>query len=951
MINLNRTIRFLFLFIVSVPCLVCQGQFNLNKLTDKIQIPDDIVKDGLNKFGEKLDKSRKDYEEKTFNYAISLSDNAGLFENEEKFAKNKNFLLSVAQAGNDEKPLEKASALNSTAEMLYASNKYKQAENLFKKSANIYTTNSAENEAGYALVISNLGLLYLTTGRFIVAEEYTLKGLELRKNKFGELNAVYGASVNNLGVLYKDMGRYQESERLLNQAIDINIKTIGKQSVAYAITLNNKAVLLQTIGRYDEALDLMNEAVAISEKELGSKSINFIKLKTNIAMLYKDMARYTDAESIFKDCMDKKEKKLGTNHPDYAHLLGNLAALYQIMGKNNEVESLLKRSSNIYKKQFGEEHPAYATACEKLGNFYVSQKKYSLAEPLLNNCLDVRRKTLGENHPEFINANEDLAILNWQIGKIDEAKTLFDFVIEKNLKFAFDFFPSLSENEKGKLWDRIRPKVLKFYAFAASQNTDDLNGKMYNLHIATKGILLSTSTKIKDAILKSGNKELIAQYLNWLDKKADLSKLYTYSKEELAAEKINLDSLEKVTNDQEKALSLKSDVFKSGVKMEITTFNNIASALAETEAAIEIVNYKKFNGILTDSSQFAIMLLSKSRPFPSMVVLKNGLDLEKKFYNYYKNAIKNKLEDKVSFSKYWQKADSLIGNKKRVYLSLDGIYNQISINGLKDINGKYILDKYDIYITSNTKYISNIKQGETKKLQSKVASLIGFPNYGTLGTVAPLPGTLIEVNNLNSLLLSSGFKTTTYLKNDANEAKIKNLVSPSILHIATHGFFLQDADQNEDGKTLGIESDKAKENPLLRSGLMLAGAEATIKGIDTKEVKSADNGILTAFEAMNLNLDKTELVVLSACETGLGDIKGGEGVYGLQRAFQVAGANSLIMSLWKVDDAASQLLMTLFYKNWLKTNNKYQSFIAAQKELKLKYKEPYFWSAFILVGE
>ncbi len=931
--------------------IISWGQFNLNKFTDKLQVPDNLVKEGLDLFGEKLEKSRKDYEEKTFNYAISLSDNAGLFENEEKFAKNKNFLLSVAQSTNDKKPLEKASALNSSGEMLYASNKFKQAESLFKKSAAIYTTNAAEQEAGYALVISNLALLYHTTGRYIMAEQFTLQGLELRKTKFGETNAVYGASVNNIGVLYKDMGKYQESEKYLDQAISINEKTVGKQSVAYAITLNNKAVLLQTIGRYEEAVEIMNTAILIAEKELGSKSTNFIKLKTNLAMLYKDMKRYNEAETIFKDCIDKKEKKLGTNHPDYAHLLGNLAALYQIMGNNKDVESLLKRSANIYKKQFGEEHPAYATANEKLGNFYVSQKRFAEATPLLISCLEIRKKTLGENHPEYINANEDLAILNWQVGKIDEAKTLFDLVIDKNLKFAFEFFPSLSENEKGKLWDKIRPKVLKFYAFAASQNTDELNGKMYDLHIATKGILLSTSNKIKDAILKSGNKDLIKQYLNWLDNKADLAKLYTYTKEELINDRINLDSLEKVTNDQERALSLNSDVFKAGLKTDNPSFKTILSSLTESEAAVEIINFKKFNGILSDSSQFATLVLTKEVKSPKLIVLKNGHDLEKKYYNYYKNAIKNKIEDKVSYKQYWQKIDSLLLGKKKIYLSLDGIFNQISMNGLKDQDNKYMIDKYAIYLTSNTKFVSSIKKGEFNKLTTKTATLIGFPNYGSKGTISPLPGTMQEITNLNSLLVGSGFKTTTFLKNDANEVKIKGLKSPSILHIATHGFFLKDAEETDDGKTLGIETDKAKENPLLRSGLMLAGAEATISGIDTKEVKSADNGVLTAYEAMNLNLEKTDLVVLSACETGLGDIKGGEGVYGLQRAFQVAGANTLIMSLWKVDDAASQQLMTLFFKNWLKTNNKYQSFISAQKELKLKYKEPYYWSAFILVGE
>jgi len=154
------------------------------------------------------------------------------------------------------------------------------------------------------------------------------------------------------------------------------------------------------------------------------------------------------------------------------------------------------------------------------------------------------------------------------------------------------------------------------------------------------------------------------------------------------------------------------------------------------------------------------------------------------------------------------------------------------------------------------------------------------------------------------------------------------------LHIATHGYFQPD--------------NKAENNPLLRSGLMLSGAGSTIRGISNS---SGEDGILTAYEAMNLNLDNTDLVILSACETGLGDIKNGEGVYGLQRAFKVAGAKTLVMSLWKVSDEATQELMVTFCKNWLLSGNKREAFLLAQKALKAKYPEPYYWGAFVMVGE
>ena len=170
------------------------------------------------------------------------------------------------------------------------------------------------------------------------------------------------------------------------------------------------------------------------------------------------------------------------------------------------------------------------------------------------------------------------------------------------------------------------------------------------------------------------------------------------------------------------------------------------------------------------------------------------------------------------------------------------------------------------------------------------------------------------------------------------------------MHIATHGYFLADGDVGSGGAA-GVNAENAKGNPLLRSGLLLAGASRTLSGHAIPDLQSNDNGVLTAYEAMNLSLEGTDLIILSACETGLGDVRAGEGVYGLQRAFQVAGARALIMSLWKVDDVATQLLMTNFYTYWAKGGSKLKAFRQAQLKLMAQYKDPYYWGAFVMMGE
>ncbi|NOS91986.1 MAG: CHAT domain-containing protein [Cyclobacteriaceae bacterium] len=327
-----------------------------------------------------------------------------------------------------------------------------------------------------------------------------------------------------------------------------------------------------------------------------------------------------------------------------------------------------------------------------------------------------------------------------------------------------------------------------------------------------------------------------------------------------------------------------------------------------------------------------------------MVALENGTQLETRYAKYYKNTIQQKMSDEFSYDQYWAKIEPLLAGKKTIYLSPDGVYNQININTLKKKDGDYVLSRFEVVIIGNSKDLISIKQRKPV-VAKKNAFILGFPDYA--GAAVPLPGTKVEIDAINKILTVAGFKTSIKQGTEASETNFKSVKGPQLMHIATHGYFLADADL-QGGDALGVNGESAKNNPLLRSGLILAGAKS--KENTDVNLSANDNGILTAYEAMNLDLVGTDLIVMSACETGLGDVKSGEGVYGLQRAFLVAGANAMIMSLWKVDDAATQQLMTNFYTNWTKSGNKQKAFKQAQQQLMLKYKEPYYWGAFVMMG-
>ena len=463
---------------------------------------------------------------------------------------------------------------------------------------------------------------------------------------------------------------------------------------------------------------------------------------------------------------------------------------------------------------------------------------------------------------------------------------------------------------------------------------------LFEYRAATKGLLLNSTRKISNAILSGGNEQLIRDYTEWIDQKEQLTAFYAYSKEELKEQSVNIDSLESEVNRMEKRLSENSREFANFFFTGKTKVAEIQNELKPDQALIEIVRVRNFDQVFTEDSRYLGLIIPNNGPI-KYVLLPNGSELEGKFSKAYRLSIKNKMNDEQSYAQYWAPFEAEVKGKKKIYVSLDGVYNQVNLNTLK--KGDYLINQYDIVLLGNPRDLL-VKNSREKISEGKKATLIGFPDYGK-GVIVQLPGTKVEIDEINKVLKSSGYQVAELTQRNATETNLKLAKEVSILHIATHGYFLKDVEHTS--WPIGVHTDNAKDNVLLRSGLMLTGASEADQlkaGLD-----SSNNGIMTSYEAMNLDLKGTNLVVLSACETGLGEIKAGEGVYGLQRAFLVAGAEAIVMSLWKVDDAATQQLMNNFYANWIKMGDKQKAFKQAQVQLMTKFKDPYFWGAFVMM--
>jgi CHAT domain-containing protein len=437
---------------------------------------------------------------------------------------------------------------------------------------------------------------------------------------------------------------------------------------------------------------------------------------------------------------------------------------------------------------------------------------------------------------------------------------------------------------------------------------------------------------------------------------------------------MEMQSLEKEVEQLEKSLSQRSAIFAKENDRRKLTWKDVRDQLGEHEAAVEIIRFRRYkidtegksklakditvpeflNYGFTDEVLYAALVVDKSTvDHPKLVLLENGQDLENRFLSYYKNAIHYVVKDHVSHQQYWaQIGEQIAEGIDRVFLSPDGVYNKINLNAIRNPeSGNYLIDELGIIPITSTR---DLTAKPTEEFSRGPLVLMGNPDYlwdgvappasGDQNEIAeyldPLPGTDQEVQSIAKLMTFDKWSPELYQGAEAREETLKQLQNPRVLHIATHGYFSKDVLQS------------SVHNDFLNSGLMLAGASNTLfYRRNQLSFAPQEDGILTAYEAMNLNLDQTELVVLSACETGLGTVKNGEGVYGLQRAFKVAGAQTIIQSLWRVDDRTTQKLLYYFYEGWLKHDDKHKAFKDAQIKLREEFLYPYYWAAFVMVGE
>jgi len=865
--------------------------------------------------------------------------------------------------------LDIATSLNKLALLYRAEGRYGEAEPLYRRSLAIREKLLGPGHPDTATILNNLGRLLESQGRFGEAEFYYKRTLAIYENVLGPWHASTAISLNNLAALYDSQGRKTEAERLYIRSIAIKERVLGPDHPSMASSLNNLAALYQLQGRYREAEPLQRRDLAISEKVLGPEHPSTASSLNNLAQLYRAQGRYEEAVAISRRTLSIREKVLGSDHLSTALSLNNLAELYRIQGRYGEAEPLYQRSLAIYGRRLGPEHPDTAGRLNNLALLYFEMAKAPAAEPLVQRLNHTQANWLRRELPlqprelrrSLIDEQPDASALAFALHH--QSPTAATLALETRL------------NRQGLLAEiERRQALLKGSSPETRQLAEEVAG---------------IDRQLSSMSLSQAQREPLRQQRQQLE--AQLYRL-------LPALKID-----PVTNAQV-AAALRAAA-PQGLLLEFQKYGPWRKG-AKGQGEWGPPRYLAL--LLRPDGTIRAIALGEAAPIDAAVAEAVAASADP---NRQAQAPQKLAE--VSRLVLAPLQRELTGVRE-LFVSPDGELNRLPfaalpVAGPKDggiadgpitADGKTLGDAVALRLLTTGRDLLRLQQpakaggapvlianpdfnaasrsatgGASATAAATTAAGAGGATVlrggqqrssGLRGLTAwqPLGGTEQEARQLAPLLGGGAVISGPA----ATAAVVLAQRAPRILHIATHGFFLADqpfAGANAGGGPAAMgarglpaaggdagdgsaATTPAREDPLQRSGLVFAGA-------NRPDANPNDDGYLTAAEATAMDLEGTELVTLSACETGLGGVQSGEGVYGLQRSLAVAGARSTLLSLWKVDDGMTATFMERYYIKLKAGQGRADALRDTQAEFRNNKNSTYndirVWGAFQLSGD
>jgi CHAT domain-containing protein/Tfp pilus assembly protein PilF len=855
----------------------------------------------------------------------------------------------------------------------------KEAEPLFQRVLRIRETTLSPTDVLWIPGLNNLAGLYQAQGRLKEAEPLYQRALKIAETTVSPTHPTFITILSNVAELYKAQGRLREAESLLQRALKIAETTLSPTHPTLAATLNNLSGLYQDQGRLKEAEPLLQRVLKIREATQPPDYSNLALSLNNLGELYRQQGQLKKAEPLLQRALKIQEATLPLNHPGLPHILNNLAALYQDQGRSSEATSLFQRALKIREATLPPNHPDLAIASNNLATLYQDQGRSSEATSLFQRALKIQEATLPPNHPDLALTLSNLAVVSL-------------FPTQRNLLQAIAFLNrSLTIQEHNLQQNLIVGSERNKLEFAQLFSSDTSTAISIAAQIAPNNpqakrlaalTLLRRKGRVLDAV--SDNVQTLREHLKdkpdaqklldqWATIQQKLSGLSSRETTNLSPEqfKATFNQLDGKRRELEAAISSQSAEFLAATKP--IQLADIQSRIPKDAALVEMTIYDTFNPntkSLLGAPHYAAMIL-RSTGEPEWLDLGDAASINQSVEQFRLDLANPQVQpdtDKHARQldrQVMQPIRKRLGNVQHILLSPDGALNQIPFEALQDENGKELIDRYAFsYLTSGRDLVRFAVLPSSTNPPVVLAD-IDYNNAPEIASATrggsrrsrdlterygELKGAKAEAD-----LLQQIYPNAKLLRDKAaSETALRQVQAPSILHFATHGFYLEDQTKTFSSTPVsGLQKQPQQEtfkfeNPLLRSGLALSGFNSRNARRD-----QSDDGVLTALEVASLNLWGTQLVVLSACETGLGTSSVGEGIYGLRRAFAIAGAQSQIISLWKVNDGATATLMREYYTGLQAGLGRHEALRNAQRKLKTssQYRHPHYWAGFIPSGE
>ena len=878
-----------------------------------------------------------------------------------------------------------ATSLNNLAEFQSSLGNYTEAKKIATEALEIRKKIIGTDHPEYAFSLHNLASYNLFMGNYDDAIALETEALDIFKKNYGVNPLDYAKALNNLATIHSYLGNYGEAIRLGTRAVDIQKKILSAEHIDYATSLLNLAKNHFYLGNYNEAVSLGTEVVSIFKEKLKADHPNYAISLGNLAKFYYGLGNYSEAVRLGNEAAEILKNSYDAEHPEYATSLNNLAQYQFCLGNYDEAVRLSTEVIEIQKRVLGTEHPEYATSLNNLAYYHSALGNYIKAAKFATEATDVYKKTIGIKHPNYAISLSNLAFSQFGLGNYaDFNKYMIEYVkIKRNS--VINNFSKLTSQQRQHMWQQESfpfLSVLPESALLATNNNDATCSMYDNSALFSKGLLLTADTEMRKLILESGDEQALSKFEELQETRAWLGKLYETP---VADRQVSTDSLERVAERQEAELVQMSAAYGDFMRNLKLTWKDVQAKLGDKDIAIEFLSFPL---MYTDSTMYIALTLKKGYDNPRMIPLFELQQLKDIKTSYYKSP-------ELSTMLWGKLADELDG-VQNVYFSPSGELYNIGIESMPDYNGSgsMLNERFNFYRLSSTRELATTKRDAK---EASGATIYGGINYNTdvahMGTphkeddqiyafnrsfdadssglrgskIGSLAGTLEESNKIDSILTAAHVQVDKLTGDNATETSLKNMSGKHkrIMHIATHGFYWSESEAEKTNtqkqlKFLMLDNDDnpryVEDKAMTRSGLLFCGAQNTFNGDAIPE--GVDDGVLTAQEISQIDLRGLDLLVLSACQTGLGEISG-DGVFGLQRGFKKAGAQTIVMSLWKVNDAATRDLMVQFYTGLADGLTKRQAFLKAQQYLKDHDKTyPYtsykmsknpHWAAFILL--